>query len=584
MIRQRAYSASGSNKISWWGMTIGLLWFAVCATSGTYFLQSELSAKSSLNGLFLPFYIVIWLLAFFFGRVGISWLAAAIGVPLVVETMNRPPESTRPRESDPSVLIAGKFPVTSSKAVPAWRLIAGGPASRMLFLVLLAMAAAVIFGAGRIPSVFAYLPVRNDFESMSIPLRKLPLTFLVYFMQFGFIAFEAGAVRQNYRRQSAIKNLVVFAVSFVSYMFVGWHIQHALNETAVSSLLDIMFNAGFASTVALIIANAMTERGTILVNVLCAYVAGLAYPCLAGLAFKGGILTKLNFIDTAGGCVVHVLGGTFGLVAALLIGPRAERRIWRYLGKAQMLEQFEPRNSIHLSVIGAFFLWFGWLGFNTGNAANWHDFLVALMNTNIGASVGGLVGLIVAVTSIGMLTMRTSSQSWTGSGAQELLIETGNLDRVVYGMMGGLVAVTANASLVKPSQAFLEAAFGAVVAIVGSAVIARFGTRLDDPLGATATHALAGIVGILCTAWFCENRSLSVQALGCLAAVAIGATLALVPCAFLWSLEQLRGVNEIWLYGRLLRLTPYQERTGKLGTEFLEPDEAVERAKARLRS
>src|SRR5207247_4216632 len=131
---------------------------------------------------------------------------------------------------------------------------------------------------------------------------------------------ECGAVRKSYRRQSGVKNLIVFAIAFLSYILFGWGIQHRLNndEDAFRSLLDVAFNAGFASTVALIVANTITERGTLLVNSWCSLMAaGVAYPCVAGLLFKGGPLaTRWCFVDTAGGCVVHLLGGMFGLMAA----------------------------------------------------------------------------------------------------------------------------------------------------------------------------------------------------------------------------------------------------------------------------
>lgn len=227
----------------------------------------------------------------------------------------------------------------------------------IIFFALASVTVLAVLGAWTAPSN-SDLPFTQDKDDL---LRKLSATILVYCMQFGFIAFEAGSVRQSYRRQSAIKNLIVFAVSFISYIFLGWHIQRYINTDAFSNLLDIAFNAGFASTVSLIIANTITERGTLIVNSLCSIVAaGIAYPCLAGLVW-GGALAEWGFVDTAGGSVVHVVGGMFGLTVALWIGPRSKRRAWYLLGKVQMAEQ---RDNAPLIVIGAFFLWFGWLGFN----------------------------------------------------------------------------------------------------------------------------------------------------------------------------------------------------------------------------
>jgi Amt family ammonium transporter len=453
-------------------------------------------------------------------------------------------------------------------------------ASLVIFFSTIALVTAlVVLGWWTFPSVSDFPKVNDsDLVRVSDLLRKLTATILVYFMQFGFIAFECGVVRQSYRRQSAVKNLVVFAISFISYMIVGWRIQRNLNGLELTSLLDVAFNAGFASTVALIVANTITERGTLLVNSLCSMVAaGIAYPFLAGLAFEGGYLYNSGFRDTAGGCVVHVLGGMFGLAAALWIGPRAKRRFWYLLGKPQVAEL---KDNMPLSVIGAFFLWFGWLGFNSGNAKDWSDFLVALTNTNIAAAAGGLVGLIIAVANMGMLTTTASSDLSRKSIHREIA----NLDRIVLGMMGGLVAVTANASLIKPWQAFVEGMIGASVAVLVSAVMVVYlQQHLDDPLGAIATHGLAGTAGVLLTAWFRPDLcTIGAQAWGCGVAALLGWSLASVPCAILLGVERLRVGSEWWLYGRLWRLTPYEQQHGATGTEFWVPNEATERARQRI--
>lgn len=417
---------------------------------------------------------------------------------------------------------------------------------------------------------------------------KLTATILVYFMQFGFIAFEAGYVRQNYRRASALKNLIVFGMSFLSYMFFGWIVQRWVNKGHPSTLVDICFNAGFASTVALIIANTITERGTLFVNALFSILAAaLAYPLLAGAIFDKGPLTKLGFIDTAGGCVVHVLGGAIGFFAAWWIGPRMKRRAWAALGRVQIAEK---RDILPFSVIGGFFLWFGWLGFNSGNAANGEEFMKAFVNTNIAASAGGLVGLIIAVSNGARLT-RTASYDLVSRGWwRDSLRDTANLERVILGMMGGLVAVTANASHVAPWQALIEATIGAAVTIVMSAVLIHVWERLDDPLGAIATHGLAGTVGVLCTAFFFHSadktwlEQLGIQAAGVGLTIAIAAVLASALCAILWGVERGRKSSSLWLYGKVYRLTAYEQFNDNTGTEYWSRDEAIGRALVRVRA
>ena len=420
---------------------------------------------------------------------------------------------------------------------------------------------------------------------------KLVATILVYFMQFGFIAFEAGYVRQNYRRASALKNLIVFGMSFLSYMFFGWIVQRWVNQSHPSALLDICFNAGFASTVALIIANTITERGTLFVNSLLSILAAaLAYPLLAGAIFDQGIGARSGFIDTAGGCVVHVLGGAIGFFAAWWIGPRMKRRVWGALGKVQIAEK---RDILPFSVIGGFFLWFGWLGFNSGNASDGTEFITAFVNTNIAASAGGLVGLIIAVSNGARLTRTVSDNLISRGWWRDSLRDMANLERVIVGMMGGLVAVTANASHVEPWQALIEATAGAAVAIVGSAVLTHVWERLDDPLGAIATHGGAGMVGVVCSAFFYYSPNqpqktwysqFGIQALGLGLTILAAGALASALCAILLGIERGRKGSSLWLYGKLFRLTAYEQFNDSTGTEFWSRDEAIGRALVKVRA
>ena len=483
-------------------------------------------------------------------------------------------------------------PVLENAGISRNRTIVGLLIVGMVFASLCVLAAT---GHTTFPSIETFPEVSNDPGSLELFLGKLTATILVYMMQFGFIAFEAGAVRRNYRRQSAVKNLIVFAIAFMAYEFFGWKIQHAFNPQRISSLLDVAFNAGFASTVSLIVANTITERGTLLVNSVSSMAtAGLAYPLAAGLLFDGGILSTLwGFVDTAGGCVVHVLGAAFGLCVAFMIGPRSIRQAWYLLGRVEIGGQRDNT----LRTIGAFFLWFGWLGFNSGSVLSgaspkvWTSFLVAFTNTSIGASVGGVFGLVVAVANMGVLRTMDTRDLTSGGDLREI----SHLERVVLGMMGGLVAVTANASRVEPLQAVVEAMLGAFVAMVGSALIVRHAQKLDDPLGAIATHGLAGAVGVLCTGLFRRDvhtaafphghiYSVGVQALGLLIATGIGLALAYFSCASLLALERSRIARRLRLNGPWLRLTSYEEQTGKISTEFWVPEDDRAQALNRVRS
>jgi ammonia channel protein AmtB len=413
------------------------------------------------------------------------------------------------------------------------------------------------------------------------PFFRLVATVLVFFMQVGFIAFEAGAVPKAYRLESAVKNLLVCGVALMAYAFLGAPIQHWLNRSAPTgpgALMQLSFDALFASTASLIVANAVTERATITANICCAFVgAGLAYPVLAALLWNhGAVVQRFDFVDTGGACVVHLLGGSFGLFAAERIGPRFRAQAWHLLGRPARADE---RTLMPLAVLGGVFLWFGWLGFNTGTAPSTAAFERAFTNTLFAGGAGAVA--VVALAGIARVRVRerrirnllkrsgggpTTTKSW--------LCELADLEKVVIGMMGGLVAVTANATLIEAHQACLEAAIGGLVAVAGSVAMNHLSRSIDDPLGTIATHGGAAMVGLLFTPLWHEPARFSVQLMGCCLAILLGGLCALVACAPLRGLEALvlenhrRSILLGFLLPRLRqRLNTYHQATGKHGSE-----------------
>ena len=50
--------------------------------------------------------------------------------------------------------------------------------------------------------------------------------------------------------------------------------------------------------------------------------SSLIFPVVASWSWGGGWLDKINFIEIAGSGSIHLVGGTFGLVGTLFLGPR----------------------------------------------------------------------------------------------------------------------------------------------------------------------------------------------------------------------------------------------------------------------
>jgi ammonia channel protein AmtB len=401
------------------------------------------------------------------------------------------------------------------------------------------------------------------------PLYVLLATVLVYFMQFGFIAFEAGAVHRAYGFESAVKNLLVFLVAYASYLWPGTIIQAWVNPdfslNGAASTLNQAFNAGFASTVALIVANTLTERTSLPANLVFAGAsAAIGYPFLAGLVWGKGWLAQHGFVDSAGGCVVHLFGGCVGLFAAYRIGPRFRTQGWSFLGRPVKPDQ---RALIPLTIVGGLFLWFGWLGFNSGSAHGKVDFVKAFLNTSLGACGGGFAAIFIAGIARAVQAVHKSARmAWP-------LRQMADLERVLIGLMGGLVCVTANASLVQPWQAFIEAVAGGFAAVGITALVSRFAVQFDDPLAAVATHAGAGLVGVIVfTPLWVSDARLLVQLMGCGITAVCAWLLASIVCVCFVTLEFLvrdrpAGLFECIVRNLRLRLSASRQVTGKMGFE-----------------
>merc|ERR1719203_233243 len=68
-------------------------------------------------------------------------------------------------------------------------------------------------------------------------------------------------------------------------------------------------------------------------------------------------------MDFAGSGVVHLAGGVGALVGAAVVGPRKDRWL------PENEDHFNG-HSIPFCVLGTFFLWFGWYGFNPGSTGS----------------------------------------------------------------------------------------------------------------------------------------------------------------------------------------------------------------------
>ena len=376
---------------------------------------------------------------------------------------------------------------------------------------------------------------------------------LVFLMQAGFLALEAGLTRTKNAINVAIKNMADFGISTVLFWLVGFgimfgptlggwmgHSEYAMSfsEGFAWPTVFFTFQVMFAGTAVTIVSGAVAERlkfGSYLLMAIL--VAGFTYPVFGHWAWNGlqfgeanGWLGQLGFYDFAGSTVVHSMGGWTALALLLILGPRIGR----------FPEDGPPKkitgSNLPLAAMGALLLWIGWLGFNGGSTLS------------IGPSVGRVIANTVLAGSVGLVVTMIGGYFWKGR------VE---IDHVINGALGGLVAITAGANVVDSVPTAVIAAIGGLVVLAASEVLERF--KIDDAVGAVPVHLAAGIWGTLAVGIFGDLEILGsgLSRLGQIRAQSIG-ILACAVVGFGVTYLVASVVNRI----RPLKVPPEAERVG----------------------
>ncbi len=349
---------------------------------------------------------------------------------------------------------------------------------------------------------------------------------LVFVMLAGFMCLESGMVRQKNSINVAIKNMTAFLISCVSFFLVGfaimfgssyhgwfgtegWGLSHYIAVDKQAWIYTFFFfQVMFCSTAAAIVSGGVAERmgfgGYMLVSLV---ISTLIYPVFGHWAWGGsydlaperGWLAALGYRDFAGSSVVHIVGGIATLACLVILGPRKGR--YNPDGSSNKIRG----SNLALSTLGVFLLWFGWFGFNAGSTlAVTRDVGLILVNTNLAACAGALTCLAYA---------------WLSSGKPEV-------EAVLIGALGGLVAITASCAFVTPAAALMIGVLGGITVTLVTKLLDHL--QIDDVVGAVPVHAGCGIVGVLSVGLFAQPQflvhgsrmeQLLVQGLGALVCV-----------------------------------------------------------------
>lgn len=340
---------------------------------------------------------------------------------------------------------------------------------------------------------------------------------LVMWMAAGFTMLEAGFVQRRNTAEIVTKNIGLYSIACFMYLLCGYMVMYpgvneggyfppytfdfgskgtedfGMNEDlGYADAADFFFQVVFVATAVSIVSGAVAER----MNqwpffALAAFISGVIYPIQGFWKWGGGFLDAAGYADFAGSGVVHLLGASCALAAALFIGPR----IGKYSDKGEVKKLYGA--NIPIAALGTFILWLGWFGFNGGSqlavndASNANAVAQVFLNTNMAAGGGVIACLLVS----------------------RIFFGKTNIIYALNGAISGLVAITAAPDTPTGYEAVLIGAVGGLICY-GSLVFFEQVAKVDDPVGAISAHGAAGIFGVMVVPLTTEGATLGAQALG----------------------------------------------------------------------
>jgi Amt family ammonium transporter len=367
---------------------------------------------------------------------------------------------------------------------------------------------------------------------------------LVFFMQAGFCFVETGAIRKKNTLNVAVKNIADMMIAIIAFWAIGYAVMFGNTISGLFGLGDFMLNgvsepydlmfflfqAMFAGTAATIVSGAVAERMSFNGYLyLSGALAACIYPTVGHWAWGGGWLADEGFIDFAGSTVVHGVGAWVALAGVIVLGPRLNR-----FNKDGSVNELLGHDLL-LSTIGVMILWFGWFGFNGGsNLVADGAIATILVNTSLAAAAGGLINLTFA----------------------HYFCKKIQIERILNGVLGGLVAITAGCHLVDATNAIIIGAIGGLIAHYASWVMLYI-MKLDDPVSAIPVHGFAGAWGTIAVAFFAPATALE-QGMW----AQVGTQVMGVVTVFMWSFFTGLVIFMIFKAMNLLRVSEEHEHIG----------------------
>ncbi|WP_298999643.1 ammonium transporter [Flagellimonas sp. S174] len=343
--------------------------------------------------------------------------------------------------------------------------------------------------------------INGDMGALWITLAAV----LVFFMQAGFTLLEIGFTRSKNSGNIIMKNVMDLAIGSLMFWAIGYGLMYGseliaggwLGRTSpsdqgyfffsASDWYNLFFQTVFCATAATIVSGAIAGRTKFSTYLIfSAVLTTIIYPISGSWYWPfddDAWLNTAGFVDFAGSSVVHAVGGSAALVAAILVGPR----IGKYVdGKAQVI----PGHNMAFGALGVFILWLGWFGFNGGSQLAWggDDTVGAtsvIINTNLAAAIGAIAALFF---------------TWVKYGKADISM-------TLNGALAGLVGITAGCGAVSAWGALAIGLICGIVVVLSIEFIDKK-LKIDDPVGAISVHGVCGFLGTVLIGLFALDGGL----------------------------------------------------------------------------